>query len=224
MVGSNLDVAQRAAIHAALADPGRLAIVDRLQLADASPSELQTLLSMSSNLLSHHVGVLEQAGLVRRTRSEGDRRRTYLQLIPEAFDALVPSTSQRAHRVVFVCTQNSARSQLAVAVWSRRSPLPAASAGTHPGTEVHPGAVAAAQRHHVPMRPHAPQHLDDVLAPTDLVIAVCDNAHEELPDDLARMHWSIPDPVRASGKHAFDRALKDLTKRINRLVPTLQPL
>ncbi|PRC46030.1 ArsR family transcriptional regulator, partial [Mycobacterium sp. ITM-2017-0098] len=70
------DPGRRVAIHAALADPGRLAIVDRLLVADASPSELRELLSMPSNLMAHHLNVLEEAGLVRRSPSEADRRRT----------------------------------------------------------------------------------------------------------------------------------------------------
>ena len=214
---------RRAAIHAALADPGRLVIVDRLLLADASPSELQALLSMSSNLIAHHLGVLEQAGVVRRARSEGDRRRTYLRLIPEVLEAMVPSAARRATRVVFVCSHNSARSQLAVAVWNRRSSPPAASAGTHPVAEVHPGAVDAARRRHLPMHPRTPVHIDDVVQPGDLVVAVCDSAHEELPADLQRIHWSIPDPVRAAVPEAFDQALDALTERIERLVPALQP-
>lgn len=216
------DLAQRVQIHAALSDPGRLTIVDRLLSADASPSELQSAVSMTSNLLAHHLRVLEGAGIVRRTRSEGDRRRTYLQLIPDALEVMVPTARTQADRVVFVCTQNSARSQLAVAVWERRSSVPAASAGTHPAADVHPLAVAAAQRHDLPMRPQTPQHLDDVaIAPSDLVIAVCDNAHEELPADSRRIHWSVPDPARGSGKQAFDRALDDLTDRIDRLASTL---
>ncbi len=215
------DAVRRVQIHAALADPGRLVIVDRLLLADASPSELQAALSMSSSLIAHHVGVLEGAGIVRRVRSEGDRRRSYLQLIPESLDVLVPAASWRAERVVFVCTQNSARSQLAVAVWNRRSPLPATSAGTRPAAEVHPRAVAAAARRKLPMRPHPPRHLDDVVQPTDVIIAVCDNAHEELPADNRRLHWSIPDPVRIGRADAFDRALDELIVRIDHLVPTL---
>ncbi len=214
---------RRAAIHAALADPARLAIVDRLLLGDASPSELQTLLSMSSNLIAHHLGVLEQAGVVHRARSEGDRRRTYLTLIPEALEVMVPSAARQASRVVFVCSKNSARSQLAVAVWNRRSPLPAASAGTHPAATVDPGAIEAARRHHVPMRPSSPAHIDDVVHPGDLVVAVCDNAHEELPPDAHRIHWSIPDPVRAAVPEAFDAALDALTERIERLAPALHP-
>lgn len=215
------ELARRVQIHAALADHGRLTIVDRLLNADASPSELQTALSMPSNLIAHHLRVLEGAGVVRRTRSEGDRRRTYLQLIPDALEVMVPATTTQLDRVVFVCTQNSARSQLAVAVWERHSSVPAASAGTHPAAEVHPRAVAAARRHHLPMRPHTPQHLADVVSPTDLVIAVCDNAHEELPADSRRIHWSIADPARGSGDRAFDLALDDITRRIDRFAPTL---
>lgn len=212
---------RRVQVHAALADAGRLTIVDRLLLGDASPSELQRVLSMSSNLLAHHLAVLEGAGILRRVRSEGDRRRTYLQLIPGALDLLVPSAALQAQRVVFVCTQNSARSQLAVAVWNRRSRLPAASAGTQPAAQVHPGAVAAAARHDLPMRPRRPRHLDEVLRPTDLVVAVCDNVHEELPSETARLHWSIADPARAGGARAFDHALDELVARIDQLAPTL---
>jgi protein-tyrosine-phosphatase/DNA-binding MarR family transcriptional regulator len=215
------DTLRRVQIHAALADPGRLGIVDRLMVADSSPSELQARLSMPSNLIAHHLGVLEGAGVVARVRSEGDRRRTYVRLIPGALDLMVPSTAQQADRVLFVCSQNSARSQLAVAIWNRRSSLPAASGGTRPAAVVHPRALAAAARHNLPMHPHTPQHFNDIISPTDLVIAVCDNAHEELPPDTRRIHWSIPDPARTDGDDAFDRALDDLTDRIDRLAPTL---
>jgi ArsR family transcriptional regulator, arsenate/arsenite/antimonite-responsive transcriptional repressor / arsenate reductase (thioredoxin) len=221
-VESFSDRAKRASVHAALSDPGRLAIVDQLMSADASPSELQASLSMSSNLLAHHLKVLEDAGLVHRRRSEGDRRRTYLTLVHAALEPLVPSGGEKVERVVFVCTQNSARSQLATAIWHRRSSVPATSAGTHPASKVHPDAVAAARRRNLSMRPRRPQHLSDVLRPTDLVIAVCDNAHEELPSDIHRLHWSIPDPVRASRHDAFDHVLDDLTDRIDRFAPTLQ--
>jgi len=223
MIELSSDAVRRVQIHAALADPGRLVIVDRLLHADASPSELQTALSMSSSLIAHHLGVLEGAGIVRRVRSEGDRRRSYLQLIPESLDMLVPSAAQRAKRVVFVCSQNSARSQLAVAVWNRRSSLPATSAGTHPAAQVHPGAVAAAARRKLAMRPHTPRHLDDVVKPTDVIITVCDSAHEELPADSRRLHWSVPDPVRTGRADAFDRAIDELTARIDRAAPSLDP-
>jgi len=102
---------------------------------------------MPSNLLAHHLRVLEAAGLLTRTRSEGDRRRSYLRLQLETLDRLLPPPIATTPRVVFVCTANSARSQLAVALWQRASQVPAASAGTHPAARIHPGAVAAAARH-----------------------------------------------------------------------------
>ena len=222
MVELSPEALRRVQVHAALADAGRLAIVDRLMLADASPSELQRVVPMSSSLLAHHLAVLEGAGLLRRVRSEGDRRRTYLQLIPAALDLMVPPAALRAERVLFVCSQNSARSQLAVAVWNRRSRLPAASAGTRPAARIHPGAIAAAARHHLQMRPGQPRHLDDVRRPNDLIVAVCDNVHEELPPEAARLHWSITDPVRAGGAPAFDRALDELVVRIDQLIPRVE--
>jgi protein-tyrosine-phosphatase/DNA-binding transcriptional ArsR family regulator len=207
-----------------LADPGRLAIVDHLLLADASPTELQLLLSMPSNLVAHHLKVLAEAGIVERSRSEADRRRTYLRLNHDALEMMVPAAARMARRVIFVCTQNSARSPLAAAIWNHRSPIPATSAGTRPVEHVHKGALATAARHRLPMRPRTPQRLNDVLSDGDLIIAVCDNAHEELPASLPRIHWSIPDPVRASTPDAFDRAYDELTTRIERFVPRLQPI
>ena len=213
----------RASIFAALADPGRLAIVDRLLLGDASPTEIQLLLSMPSNLVAHHARALERAGIVRRVRSEGDRRRTYLCVNTDALEAIVPTVARKTHRVVFVCTQNSARSQLAAAIWNRRRSVPAASAGTHPASEIHPEALAVARRRNLPMEPRTPRHLDDVLTPDDLIIAVCDKAYEELPGSLGRMHWSIPDPARTTMPDAFDRAFDELSRRIDYLAPRLQP-
>ena len=214
----------RVAVFAALADPARLAIVDHLLGADASPSELRAMLSVPSNLLAHHLNVLERAGVVTRTRSEADGRRTYLKLNPAALESLIPVVGRHARRVIFVCTLNSARSQLAAAIWNRHSPVPATSAGTKPAARVHPGAVDAARRNNVALRPTKPRHLDDVLQPTDLVIAVCDNAHEELPPELTRIHWSVRDPARTALPAAFDDAVHELTERIGRLTPTLQPL
>ncbi|GAB3218274.1 helix-turn-helix domain-containing protein [Mycolicibacterium hippocampi] len=215
---------RRASVHAALADPGRLAIVDRLLLSDATPSELRVLLGMPSNLLAHHLGVLETAGVLRRSRSEGDRRRTYLSIAHEALETLLPSPVHNARRVVFVCTQNSARSQLAAAVWHRHhSPLGATSAGTHPASAVHRDALAAARRRGLSLHARAPQHLDDVREPGDLIVAVCDNAHEELPTDLPRIHWSIPDPTRTPEPQVFDHTIEVLTERINRLVSLVGP-
>src|SRR6266581_9564534 len=124
---------------AAVADSARLQITDTLLAGDASPSELAAMLAMPSNLLAHHLHVLEQAGVITRRRSEGDRRRTYLRLIPCALDPLTAPPARTAGRVLFVCTANSARSHLAAALWRRASTIPAASAGTQPAARVDPG-------------------------------------------------------------------------------------
>lgn len=214
------EIRRRAGVHAALSDPHRLLIVDQLRLGDASPTQLRELLDMPSNLLAHHLGVLEAAGLLTRSRSEGDRRRSYLRLQREALDRLLPPAVATTPRVVFVCTANSARSQLAAALWQRASSVPATSAGTHPATHIHPGAVAAAARHGLQLAQAAPSRLADVLATEDLVITVCDNAHEEL-GDLAQMHWSVQDPVRVGSDAAFDAAFDQLAGRIDTIAPYL---
>jgi ArsR family transcriptional regulator, arsenate/arsenite/antimonite-responsive transcriptional repressor / arsenate reductase (thioredoxin) len=213
------EVVARARLHAALGEPARLAIVDRLVLGDASPGELSQTLGVPSNLLAHHVKLLQQAGVVERSRSEGDHRRTYLRLRPSALADLVPSGVVSAPRVVFVCTHNSARSQLAAALWRRRSQVPAASAGTEPARQVHPLAVAAALEHGLSLARASTAHVGEVLRPDDLVVAVCDNAHEALT--VQRLHWSVPDPASAGTEDAFDQAFTDLADRVDRLAPAV---
>jgi ArsR family transcriptional regulator, arsenate/arsenite/antimonite-responsive transcriptional repressor / arsenate reductase (thioredoxin) len=213
-------LASRAAVHAALADPARLRIVDILRAGDASPSELSGMLAMPSNLLAHHLKVLEYEGIVVRTRSEGDRRRTYLRLVPGALDTLTAATGRSAHRVLFVCTANSARSHLAAALWRRASTVPVACAGTHPAARIDPRTVAAATRHNLPLRRLRPRRIDEVHASGDLVITVCDLAHEEL-GHLADLHWSVSDPVRVGSAGAFDRAVAELTWRVGGFAPRL---
>jgi protein-tyrosine-phosphatase len=178
------------------------------------------MLAMPSNLLAHHLRVLEQAGLITRRRSDGDRRRIYLQLVPGALESLTHPAAHAAGRVLFVCTANSARSHLAAALWRRTSSLPAASAGTHPAERIEPGALAAARRHRLPMRRLRPRHIGDVWQDGDLVITVCDLAHEELGRQAA-VHWSVPDPVPDGDPASFDAALAELSHRVQRLAPRL---
>ncbi len=206
--------------YAALADPVRLRIMDLLTLGDAAPVELQAELGVSSSLLAHHLNQLEHAGLLLRTRSEADRRRTYLHLAPGAFMGLAPSPALGVRRVVFVCTGNSARSQLAAALWHDASDIPVASAGTHPADAIEPGAIAAADRHGLTLRAARPRTLAEVLDVDDFVVTVCDTAHEELAGE-GRVHWSVPDPVRDGSDAAFDAAFEDLAARIQSLAPML---
>jgi protein-tyrosine-phosphatase/DNA-binding HxlR family transcriptional regulator len=218
----NDELRRRAAVHAALSEPARLAVVDALAFGDAAPSELQEALGMASNLLAHHLKVLESVGLITRHRSEADRRRTYLRLGVSALDALLPTGSRPVRRVVFVCTHASARSQLARSLWRRASSIPAVAAGTNPAERIDPGTVETARRHDLPLRRVRPQHLDDVRAAEDFVITVCDNAHEQL-GTLPDLHWSIPDPVRTGTPAAFDAAFEQLDARVRQLAPRLAP-
>ena len=217
------DLKRRAGIFAALADQTRLRIVDLLTLGDLSSSEIGARLDLRSNLVSHHLGVLESAHIITRARSEFDRRRSYIGLRPEVFDTLAPASVPVPGRVLFVCTANSARSQLAEVAWKEVSSIPVASAGTIPADAVNPGAVASAERHGLAIdarRP--PRHLDEIQTDGDFIITVCDDAHERLTarDDL---HWSIRDPARAGTAAAFDAALEILQRRIRGFVARLAP-
>src|SRR5664279_1774897 len=223
-------VQRRAAVHAALGEPVRLAIVDRLGPGDASPGELAAAVGLGSNLLAHHLKVLQEAGVIRRVRSEGDKRRSYVQLCledPVVWAAAQAGLSTRLRgsgpvpRLVFVCTANSARSQLAAARWNAISPVPAASAGTHPAARLHPRAVAAGRRHGLRLGRVKPAGIGQVLRDGDLVVAVCDNVHEELDPGRDRLHWSIPDPVRVDTDEAFETAYADITRRVERLAATV---
>lgn len=214
-VQQHQDLAQRARVHAALADETRLQVVDLLALGDLAPGELARTLGVPTNLLAHHLKVLETAGVVARRRSEGDARRTYVTLRADAAEPVV----RAAPRVVFVCTHSSARSHLAAVALSRAVGVPTASAGTEPAAEVHPGAVAVAARHGLDLGGRTPAHVDDVLREGDLVVAVCDSAYESslAADRPVDLHWSVPDPVRTGDEAAFEVALADISARVDRL-------
>jgi protein-tyrosine-phosphatase/DNA-binding HxlR family transcriptional regulator len=211
-------IEQRAAVHAALGEPARLAIVEELAMSDRAPSDLSARFGLPGNLLAHHLDVLERVGLIERHVSAGDRRRRYVRLRRHALGDLAVGTARRhGGRALFVCTHNSARSQLAAALWRDRTGDDATSAGTHPAARVHPGAVAAARRAGLDLsgaRPQAldPDDLDDL--DVDMVVTVCDRAHEELAAPEDWLHWSVPDPVEAGTAKAFDDALTELDRRV----------
>ena len=208
----------RAARHAALGDPVRLAIVDALGVSDRAPIELRDSLGIASNLLAHHLDVLEDVGLIRRSRSSGDGRRRYVRLVVSALAELHPTARVRAEEALFICTANSARSQLAAALWRSRSGAEAASAGTHPALRVHPGAVAAAERAGLELDGAVPTSLDRTAPLAPIVVTVCDQAHEELDVDESWLHWSIPDPVASGTAEAFDATVAELTARMDLLL------
>lgn len=206
------DLERRARHHAALGDAARLMIVDELAVGDRTPSELADRLGMARNLLAHHLDVLEAAGMIGRGVSAGDRRRRYVRLM---VGPVFPRTPAPA-RALFVCTHNSARSQLAAVLWDDLTGGSATSAGTHPAESVHPGAVAAARRCGLNLEGRRPAMLSSTID-ADVVVTVCDRAREELPAHPEWWHWSVPDPVDVGDDAAFDATISDLTHRIRSL-------
>ena len=204
---------QRARRHAALGDPVRLAIVEDLVSSDRTPLDLQEHAGLASNALAYHLDVLEDAGLIARCRSSGDGRRRYVCLRRSELPNL-PEQPLASDSPLFICTQNSARSPLAAALWRQLTSNMATSAGTRPADRINPGAVAAGRRAGVDLTAARPRHLDDVGALPELVVTVCDRAHEELDPPPDWLHWSLPDPVEAGTKDAFDATVRELRDRI----------
>ncbi len=212
------DVNRRAARHAALGDPIRLRIVDELTVSDRPPVELRQRVGIESNLLAHHLDVLEGVGLIARSRSSGDGRRRYVHLRRDTYDTIRVRPVIEPQRALFVCTANSARSQLAAALWRTITAAPASSAGTHPADRVHPGAVAAARRAGIDLDHASPRALSSIRQVPALVVTVCDRAYEELDAPDGWLHWSIPDPVPAGTKAAFDATVDELSDRVRSVI------
>ncbi|HVH09875.1 MAG TPA: arsenate reductase ArsC [Gemmatimonadales bacterium] len=142
-------------------------------------------------------------------------------------------------RVLFLCTGNSARSQIAEALlnWKGKGRFHAESAGSQPAPRVHPLAIETLAAHAIPWSGHAPRGLDAVTHQRwDLVITVCDRAKDACPVFPAGpvlAHWSIADPAHVDGDQvtrgtAFAEAFRRIEGRIDALlalpVETLEPL
>jgi len=211
---SNSRLRRRAAVFAALGDPLRLALVDELRVSDRSPIELGELVGIESNLVAHHLDILEDAGVIHRSKSSGDGRRRYVHLLRDSVRETCPPLVATPAAPLFVCTANSARSQLAAGLWTQMTGRRADSAGTHPAAQVHPGAIAAGERAGLNLATATPSLLDDVTTST-FVVTVCDRAHEELGSVASRWHWSIPDPVGQRTSRAFDEVVEELRSWIS---------
>jgi protein-tyrosine-phosphatase/DNA-binding HxlR family transcriptional regulator len=215
------DLSQRAAVHAALGDAARLHLIDELMVSDRSPKELAELSGFPTNLLSHHLDVLESVGLVTRIASAGDGRRKYVHLVREALPSLPAAAHVPVGKMLFLCTHNSARSQLAAAMWKQRTGQPASSAGTMPAQRVHRGAVAAARRAGLSLDGAVPTAIESIPR-TAQVVTVCDMAHEELQPGPHWWHWSIPDPIVGGTALEFDAVVQELDERIAAVMKNLE--
>lgn len=215
-------VQDRARVHSALADPIRVAIVDALWVSDRSPSELGRSLEVPSPLMAHHLRVLEEHGVIERRRSIGDGRRAYLRLGVDRLEVLVRRETIVAGSVIFVCTHNSARSQLAAAMWNRSGPpVRADSAGTHPSERVHPKAIRVGRQHGLDLSGAVPRLLDAASTRGTLLVSVCDHVREELGDRVG-IHWSVPDPASIGTDVSFDAVADEIERRVERLKGTTE--
>ena len=235
-----------------LSEDRRWQIVTALAASDRRAQELSTLLRQPANLVSYHLKQLKQARLVRQRRSAADHRALYYSLNLPQVQALYAQAGQALHpalgdsqppqpqaddqptrpgrplaRVLFLCTHNSARSQMAEAILRHlsRGEVEAFSAGNEP-TQLHPLAVLAMAQRGIDIRGQRPKHLSQYLGRHfDYIITVCDLAREAcpvFPGDPQQIHWSFPDPAAVEGaqarQRAFENVAAELTTRINFLL------
>ncbi|HEY4321327.1 MAG TPA: arsenate reductase ArsC [Gemmatimonadales bacterium] len=139
------------------------------------------------------------------------------------------TTGAEPLRVLFLCTGNSARSQMAEALLRERggSRFAVASAGSHPAERVHPLAVSTLAAAGIDWAGKLPRGLTDLDGNAwDIVITVCDHAQEAcpwLPNQRIRVHWGMADPAAVEGTEdvcqlAFIDAFATLSRRVDRLV------
>ena len=135
-------------------------------------------------------------------------------------------------RVLVLCTGNSARSQIGEALLQTRGAARAAgrvtalSAGSRPAPRVNPYAVQTLAAHGIQLDGRTPKSIDDVAGEAfELVITVCDNAHEAcpyFPGARAQVHWGLPDPAEetepAAARHAFAATFDALSRRVDALL------
>jgi protein-tyrosine-phosphatase/DNA-binding transcriptional ArsR family regulator len=230
-------------------DPVRWQILRELAWTDRQVRELTALLARSQNLVSYHLGQLRAAGLVTARRSSADGRDTYYAADLSRFADLLAQAAGSLHpgvlpglglspaappaggvrgRLLFLCTGNSARSQMAEALAVARSggQVTAASAGSHP-KPLHPNAVRVMRERSIDISSRRAKHLsrfaDDRF---DYVITLCDRVREvcpEFPGHPGSLHWSIPDPA-ASGADdaatlpAFRQVAAEIESRVTYLL------
>lgn len=208
-----------------LADDRRWRLLLELRLSDRQVSELVARTGLPQNLVSYHLGLLRQAGLVQVHRSDADARALYYGLDLAALQQIQQQIATSLHLaaspatgtlpavpVVFLCTGNSVRSQMAEG-WLRhlsQAQVPAQSAGTYP-RQVDPRAIRAMAEAGIDISQQWSKGLDalDAVSP-GIVVTVCDHAREACAPCLAapvQLHWSIPSPERLLAENPDEQAV-----------------
>ena len=234
-----------------LADPLRWRLLCELAHSDRRVGELCTLVGERQSLVSYHLRELRTAGLVSSRRSSFDGRDTYYRvdlarcgkLLADAAASLHPAlilvtppgpsarSARRRPKVLFLCTGNSARSQIAEALIGRMShgTVEARSAGSHPKV-LHPNAVRVMRERGIDISANRTKHLGRYArAHFDWVVTLCDKVREVCPEfagEPRRAHWSVPDPAAEGATDeetypAFERTAAELEGRIGDLLARL---
>jgi protein-tyrosine-phosphatase/DNA-binding transcriptional ArsR family regulator len=230
----------------------RWKILTALARSDCSVHEIIQALGEPQNVVSYHLRKLREHQLVTERRSTADERSLYYSLDLEKLRTLYLTTGDVLHpalghmddmdaspdpqqepmpvtpmtpvRVLFLCTQNSARSQLAEALMRQMSTkhIEVVSAGTQP-TGVHPLTLRVLATRGIDGSYLRSKHLDELRGQAfDYIITVCDRVREACPTWPAEsecIHWSLPDPVQVEGSederyHAFEHTASQLTTRL----------
>jgi len=223
------------------AHPLRWQLLSELAGSDYRVRELVARLGEPQNLVSYHLRLLRDGGLISATRSSFDGRDSYYHLdldrcadaLTEAGGALhpalrrvgaAPSRSRRIS-VLFVCSGNSARSPIAEALLRQHSGdrMTVTSAGSRPKPQLHPDTVRVLREAFgIDLADQRPRHLARFTGRRfSHVITLCDKAREACPEfgQARRIHWSIPEP---DGYTAFQHAAVDINTRVQHLLPTLK--
>jgi len=235
-----------------LADPQRWVLLQELAASDRRVGELTALTGKPQNLVSYHLRALRSAGIVTARRSAADGRDTYYRVdlercsdvLSHAGRALHPGVRlapaqpppadrprRRRVRVLFICTGNSARSQIAAALLDSLSghSIEARSAGTHPKA-LHPNAVRVLAERGIDISGNSTTPVSRYARTRfDQVITLCDKAKEEcqgLGDGAVTAHWSMSDPSAAGGSDeatypSFERTAEEIEVRVRFLIAQL---
>ena len=231
--------------------PLRWRLLRELVQSDRAVRELMMLVDEPQSLVSYHLRLLREGGLVTARRSSADRRDSYYAIdliacreaLQNAGTALHPSLglataapecprnrgSRNRRRVLFLCTGNSARSQIAEALLERMSAgaIQAVSAGSNP-KPLHPNAIRVLRTYGIDISASRTKHIDEFRSQRfDTVITLCDRVREVCPDFPSRpelVHWSLPDPAlegsTANASYpAFERTAAELETRIGFRLP-----
>jgi protein-tyrosine-phosphatase/DNA-binding transcriptional ArsR family regulator len=228
--------------------PLRWRLLRELAESDRRVRELTARLGEPQSLVSYHLGLLRAAGLVSARPSSADRRDSYYsadlgrcgELLGAAGASLHPALrpwpapplppEELSGRVLFLCTGNSARSQMAEG-WLQyltTNRVQAFSAGSQP-TSVHPNAVRVMRTYGVDLAGRRAKHFEEFLDERfDCVVTVCDRVREVCPEfpGARTIHWSLADPAESGASDsttypAFERTAADLAGRIPFLVQLL---